>query len=85
VLVTLAVVTPVVMTPKVVTSRKLMMLVMIVEGDATNVLTTDHPPTRSNATDAGELVAVDLAVRTIVFVVELDPAGLDFDITTSGF
>jgi hypothetical protein len=36
--VTLAVVTPVVMIPEMVTSRKLMMLVVMVEGDATDAL-----------------------------------------------
>jgi hypothetical protein len=48
--VTLALVTPVVMTPEMVTSQKLMMLVVMVEGDATGALTTGHPPARSNVT-----------------------------------
>jgi hypothetical protein len=48
--VTPAVVIPAVMTPVMETSQRLMMLAVMVEGDATGALTTGHAPARSNVT-----------------------------------
>jgi hypothetical protein len=48
--VTLAMVTPAVMTPEMVISRKLMMLVVMVESGVIDALMAGRPPTRSNAT-----------------------------------
>jgi hypothetical protein len=48
--VTLAMVTPAVMIPEMVISRKLMMLVVMVESGVMDALMAGRPPTRSNAT-----------------------------------
>jgi hypothetical protein len=48
--VTLAMVTPAVMIPDMVISRKLMMLVVMVESGVIDALMAGRPPTRSNAT-----------------------------------